>query len=205
MLWLWPPFSAERCCKQCSAFFIITLAALIIIARTNKKRTDFDERQILAQGKAYQLGFYTLIICLWLNCCAKYLFDFRWTSALTETAVLLCMGFLVYVGYCIFHDAYIAVNNTPGKVSFTLIFVGMLNIVTGLFRIYTDWQLHHIFTPDNVNLILGITLCIAVGMLLIRQQTIRRSGHNEDEESVSHKKSGDNPHSDRPRSGGDML
>lgn len=45
-------------------FFIITLAALIIIARINKKRTDFDERQILAQGKAYQLGFYTLIICL---------------------------------------------------------------------------------------------------------------------------------------------
>ena len=51
--------------------FLIVIAVIIIVKSRRKNRQEFDERQMIARGKAYKYSFFSLmayiIICMFLS------------------------------------------------------------------------------------------------------------------------------------------
>ena len=99
------------------------LVGVIIVAIAftyNKKKTgsvvggDFDERQQLLRGKAFQAGFFTMMIFSFLYWVLVRLVLER---PLMEDGLSALVSVMVGVGvfgfYCILHDAFFTVQNKP--------------------------------------------------------------------------------------------
>ena len=109
---------------------ILGIAAGILTAKNRKKTYDHDERQLMAQGRAYMWGFLTV---------AGYtlLYPFVTLAAgreLMETSVALFLGILlgltVFTVYCIWKDAYIGVH---ARSAGTLVSVALVSFSQGLY------------------------------------------------------------------------
>ena len=99
---------------------IVGLVIVAIIFMYNKKTTgtvnggDFDERQQLLRGKAFQKGFFTMMI---FSAAYWALVQLILRRPLMEDGVsgLACLfaGIAVFAMDCILHDAFFTVKNKP--------------------------------------------------------------------------------------------
>ena len=58
-------------------------------------RDEYDERQVLARGRAFMWGFFTLMICLMVYGMLDMLID-RWCDTLTGCIICICVSLLVF-------------------------------------------------------------------------------------------------------------
>jgi hypothetical protein len=99
---------------------LIGVIIVVLVFAYNKKKTgsvvggDFDERQQLLRGKAFQAGFFTMLILSFLYWALVRLVLER---PLMEDGLSALICALVGVGvfgfYCILHDAFFTVQNKP--------------------------------------------------------------------------------------------
>lgn len=123
----------------CGAF------ALLVYLRHKKQNPgadEFDERQMLARGKAFQYGFYTMLTAAGICACVDYLDalpgrSFPWLIG------ALILGVAVYALTAIHYDAYYGFREKPERyyimgACFTvvMVFSGISNVTS------TD--------PDNI-------------------------------------------------------
>lgn len=164
--------------------FGIIIAVLLVryMNRDKKLKTQYDEMQQKARGKAFCYAFYTVII-LEAVLIFVSLFDLRlpMTDAVLHFTVIV-IGILVLAGYCIWHDAYIGLNTNMKRYSVIVIAAGAINLLSGIMAIangsmVADGQLQ---TPF-INLLCAIMLII-VGILMFIKKEID-SGEEEGEES----------------------
>lgn len=92
---------------------ILIIAAICVLSRFSKKEAQFDERQELIRGRAYRLGFLTLIIALVICLICHTMLD----STLSYFAFALCLvlGLSVFAVYSIWHDAFFSFQQKPGS------------------------------------------------------------------------------------------
>ena len=97
-------------------------------------RSDYDERQQAERGKAFRLGFFTLIISQALALCADDMGVFP-VDGTVLCSVSIFAGILVYVIYSIWHEAYFGINEKvrPAMICFGLI--GLFNLALAVFAI----------------------------------------------------------------------
>lgn len=57
-------------------------------------RDEYDERQVLARGRAFMWGFFTLMICLMVYGMLDMLID-RWCDTLTGCIICICAALLL--------------------------------------------------------------------------------------------------------------
>ena len=98
---------------------IVGIILVAIIFTYNKKKTgsinggDFDERQQLLRGKAYQKAFFTMLIVSLLY----WLLVLAMRKPLMEdglcAVILALLGVGVFGFDCILHDAFFTVKNKP--------------------------------------------------------------------------------------------
>ncbi|MCQ2419668.1 MAG: hypothetical protein MJ118_00880 [Clostridia bacterium] len=119
--------------------FLVLVLAFIGYYVIGKKcgSTKYDERQKAGQGKAYQAGFFTLLISVTLvsilnDCDVLPGSDFVWQIA----AVLV--GVAVFALTAIHFDAYVGMNDTPkrfiimgGFFTAAMIFSAVGNLMAG--------------------------------------------------------------------------
>lgn len=118
-----------------SGFFVGLVIAIVFaflaLSFVRKKwgysKSEYDERQKQAIGKAYRDGFWTLLFSMVVM---LVLID---KGIATGYEIVICdfvcfLGLAVYIVSCILRDAYIGINDNAGRWITIMIVVGLINV-----------------------------------------------------------------------------
>lgn len=119
-------------------YYMLGLSAGIIVAglfyiiyylakRKKGALGDYDERQLLARHKAYQIGYFTLMLLLVANAAAS-LFGVEWAEGPVDYLMCTLLSIGVFVTIVILKDAFAALNENQSKQVFAYIVLGLVNI-----------------------------------------------------------------------------
>lgn len=149
-----------------AAVLIGALVGLGIIALLFKLKVmdlTFDERQELARGKAFQYGFFTLIIAVYAYGISDMMFG-RWCDVLTGVTICLTVGLCVFAITCILKDAYLSLREKPRTVMTMFVLISAVNLgFGGMYAVSGDLLENGVLTFRAVNPILGLaTLVILI-------------------------------------------
>lgn len=142
------------------------LAGLFVVALLFKKKVldmHFDERQERARGKAFQYGFFTLIIAIYAYGLSDMMFG-RWCDVLTGVTICLAIGLCVFAVTCILKDAYLSLREKPRTVMTMFALLSIINLGFGAMHHTSPGLVENgVLTFRAVNPIIGFaTLVILV-------------------------------------------
>lgn len=92
---------------------------------------DYDERQILARGNAYKVGFFTLTAYIVLMGLLAEMMDFILSFSMLWIGVCIAVG--VFVIICVVKDAYMSLRENAKGIMILFGGVGILNLLASLF------------------------------------------------------------------------
>ncbi len=161
---------------MCGIVFVV-----IMKLRSNKtsRRDVYDERQLAEQGRAAKWGFYSLMVMNCLYGCFGWMLD----CLNTFEGVFICMmvSIGVYVGVCIYKEAYFPVNKNSRKLMLFVFGMGLLNLVIGIMAFVRNGSLldeDGILLMQSINIIVGV-LCILIP--IVSYVKIMRDGGSGDD------------------------
>lgn len=114
------------------AGFLVGLVIVYVACRWMRQgrgKAQYDERQELIRGKAYKCAFYVTLLGISIALCVGDYIG-KYVNISVVLFVVLCAGVLMYAGYCIFHDAYFALNSRPSLTEYLP--SGVVNILCGV-------------------------------------------------------------------------
>lgn len=90
-------------------------------------RCRFDERQELHRGRGYKYGFYTLLCYIVVDYVVINVFEKQWAAEGVDILIGVIVSVGVYAIYCIFHEAFLSLNENPKRYVAVIIFCMLLN------------------------------------------------------------------------------
>ena len=116
-----------------TAIFVAVLFFIVYLGIRSKRATpQFDERQIAARGKAFEVGFYTFAVCNAALAIAD-IFDIHWAAS---TAIEAFLTILIATGAfsvtAIIKDAYFGFNENSRSSIGLLALVAVINLIAGM-------------------------------------------------------------------------
>lgn len=151
---------------------LVGLGLVVFILKTTK--TDgsidckYDERQELARGKGFKLAFFVLLLYNAFFAGMTICLEKTFISPDTAAILGICIGIAAYVGYCIWNDAYFALNENRSRlvVAFTIAFLA--NLLLGIVGVYQGEIIKEgVLTFRSTNfMVAGLGLFVAVMCLL---------------------------------------
>lgn len=156
---------------------LVLVAILIRYVRTDKKiKAKYDERQELIRGRGFKYAFYTSLVYFGLLTITML--------GLTEIVPIpsgvltffgVCLSVLVYAGYCIWHEAYFALNENPKRVMIAFSVIGVCNVIIGLSNLHKVTSLQSAdATPGLINLTCAVLFVGIFLILLVKHIANRR-------------------------------
>lgn len=118
-----------------TGFLIIVAAAVILFAllkRKNMVKTEYDERQQLARGKAFTAAFLVLAVYLILDGMFNMVTDIVWADRFTENFIGISISAMVFAIYSIQKDAYISFKQNPRLIIISFSLLAVVNIILGI-------------------------------------------------------------------------
>lgn len=108
----------------CCGFIAVVIVTLIIANIKKKKNTytEYDERQILARGKAYKSAFLVLVGYI-IACALVNVLEINWAELSVQMFIGLFLSTAVFVGISILNDAYFTSNKGRRSLLGSLAFV----------------------------------------------------------------------------------
>ena len=149
------------------AFFLILLA---VAQKDNSMKQNYDERQELLRGRGAKYGLYTMFFLEM----ALFLLETAGVRLPMSTglAMMLCIivGGGVYALYCIWTDAYFALNQKANTFIGVFLVIGAIDMIMGVDAFFDgavlqDGQL----TVRSMNLFAGIFMLVICGTLILRK------------------------------------
>lgn len=154
--------------------FVVLFYTLFAIAAKRRGKcanVQFDERQVVARGKAYRYAFFTVLFYL----LAWGLFELATGARLWDTYTGCFLGvFLsitVFAVVAILNDAYFAVNERPATYLGIFALVTVLNLGTGIWNLGTGESPvieNGMLTYHSINLLVGGMFFIILIVAAIR-------------------------------------
>ena len=118
-------------------------------------RDEYDERQVLARGRAFMWGFFTLMICLMVYGMLDMLID-RWCDTLTGCIICICAALLVFASICIKQDAFAGIGRNRKRNLTVLLVLTLANLFFGARNLMEgDIVVDGLLTFRSVSLIVG--------------------------------------------------
>ncbi len=158
---------------------VCALAAFILSLFIRKKRgtypCQYDERQIVGRGKAFQAGFFTLLIAGAVCNIWDFASPLPGGSFLWNMGALL-LGVTVFALTAIHFDAYLSLNENPRQFLLTGICFVFAMAAIGLNNLQNDRPEERIM--GIINFGVGIVWIIIVAALLLHR---RGAAQKEDE------------------------
>ncbi len=102
------------------------------------KKGSFDERQLLARGKAYQAAFFTLSGYMALAACLDQVFEISILASYGGLELGFCISLLVFAVICICKDAYMSLYENPLGVVVTFLAIGTMNLLIGIQQFHAN-------------------------------------------------------------------
>ena len=153
--------------------FLLALFGVILAGTKFRKAhpntNRFDERQMVGRGKAFQAGFFTLLIAGFACNIWDYISPLPGSSFLCNICALL-LGVAVFAVTAIHYDAYLSLFDNPRR----FLLGGVLFIVAMGLSAITNLHGHRPFQRDIgiLNLAVGLVwLVIVAALLLHRRET----------------------------------
>ena len=152
---------------------VICTVAAMVARKKGLGKGNFDERQQVIRGRAFTWAYATLLVYLavWMVLRTMEL-PFFMQSLSVLLGVLLSVA--VFVGYCIFRDAYFKASESPRVWIGVISAVGLLNLGIGLIRLFREATLEERLC-ENANLFVGALLVFTLVCILIKRAIDRRS------------------------------
>lgn len=123
---------------------------------------DYDERQILARGRAFMWGFFSLMICLMVYGLTDMLME-PWCDTLTGCIICICVSLLVFASICIRQDAFAGIGQKRKRNLTVLLVLTLANLLFGVTHIIDgDLLRDGVLSFRSVSLIVGITTGIVL-------------------------------------------
>lgn len=118
---------------------------------------DYDERQILARGRAFMWGFFSLMICLMVYGLTDMLIE-RWCDTLTGCIICICVSLIVFAVICIRQDAFAGIGQKRKRNLTVLLVLTAANLLFGVSHIIDgDLLRDGVLSFRSVSLIVGAT------------------------------------------------
>lgn len=120
--------------------FITVFVCIAIIAalrRKKGKKTEYDERQLIARNAAYKYSFFTLMFYCIL-CGMLDVLSINWAITSVQMYLGIFISVTVCVVICIFKDAYFGIEKSKNNIyyfvflSCLIIFVNIFSFVSNL-------------------------------------------------------------------------
>ena len=142
------------------------LAGLLIVALLFKKKVldmHFDERQERARGKAFQYGFFTLLVTTYAYGVSDMVLG-RWCDVLTGVTICLAVSLGVFAVTCILKDAYLSLREKPRTVMTMFALISAMNLGFGVMYALSGGLVEDgVLTFRAVNPVIGfVTLVILI-------------------------------------------
>lgn len=168
----------------------ICIAVLMLAAMSTSKNImespKYDERQELERGCGFKLTFYVMLIFTGLT----FAFDMGGLFPEMDYGVLyvigLFIGISVHVNYCIWHEAYFALNQKMSSVMTIFGFITLFNLVLVIFSVMDGslYQNGH-FGYSVLNLFCTLTFLSMFVTMLFKKRDVEKKNAliaEEDEE-----------------------
>ncbi len=170
-------------CGFMSVCIVGFLIYYIKTGMTKKYNKQYDERQMLARGQAYHIGYFVLLFYILFLSIADSLFPKANIYNPVWIFLGICLSLGVFGFVCIIKDAYVSLVETPKKVIIFLVQVGLLNVFIGLM----ECESHDVSIIENgkpqiymVNFMCGILMFFLAIVLIVKQ--IYENKHTSNEE-----------------------
>lgn len=122
-----------------------------------RKMNDYDERQILARGRAFMWGFFSLMICLMVYGLTDMLIE-PWCDTLTGCIICICVSLIVFAVICIRQDAFAGIGQKRKRNLTVLLVLTAANLLFGVSHIIDgDLLRDGVLSFRSVSLIVGAT------------------------------------------------
>lgn len=127
---------------------------------------EYDERQQLARGNGFKYAYVTSIVYNGVLC----LLTMAGIPLPIAQSVLIMIGILlsvlVYVIYCIQHDAYVSLNENANRLMIVFVILGGFNTLIGVMHLIHGTMFKDgVFTFHGINLLCGIFLLLVAVVL----------------------------------------
>jgi len=164
------------------AFVVVLLLSYIF--RKKIKLHEYDERQILARGKAYKYGMFTSFICIGiLNIFATV--GIQWFMSMTGLMTVIVVSVTVFAVVSIWNDAYLSLKEKKSNVIIGFLLIAVINLI-GSFDVIVKGD----FLDESGRLVAGVTnlelviMLIIISIAIVIKATVdkKRSEEDDDEE-----------------------
>ena len=146
------------------------LAGLAFIMSPFKKKVldmHFDERQERARGKAFQYGFFTLLIAAYAYGISDVLLG-RWCDVLTGVTLCIALALCVFAVTCILKDAYLSLREKPRTVMTMFALLSTINLgFGGMYALSGDLVEDGVLTFRAVNPIIGAAVLVILIVYIV--------------------------------------
>ena len=146
------------------------LAGLAFIMSLFKKKVldmHFDERQERARGKAFQYGFFTLLIAAYAYGISDVLLG-RWCDVLTGVTLCIALALCVFAVTCILKDAYLSLREKPRTVMTMFALLAAINLGFGaMYAVSGDLVEDGVLTFRAVNPIIGAAVLVILIVYIV--------------------------------------
>ena len=146
------------------------LAGIAFIMFLFKKKVldmHFDERQERARGKAFQYGFFTLLIAAYAYGISDVLLG-RWCDVLTGVTLCIALALCVFAVTCILKDAYLSLREKPRTVMTMFALLSTINLgFGGMYALSGDLVEDGVLTFRAVNPIIGAAILVILIVYIV--------------------------------------
>ena len=150
---------------------LLVIFVLFVVKLTGKAagKAGFDERQLLARGKAYRAGFYALLAGALVSYLSMHFPEWRIKDPEILPFFCIWLGVTVFACVAIFNDAYVGFRQRPQVVLAMLAVVVVRNAYAAITELRNGGFADGITAQNGVNLIaavMGLIVLIAFGLRL---------------------------------------
>ena len=146
------------------------LAGLLFVAFLFKKKIldmHFDERQERARGKAFQYGFFTMIISTYFYAVSDIMLG-HWCDTMVGVSLCIALAICVFAITCILKDAYLSLREKPRTVMTMFALLSTINLgFGGMYALSGDLVEDGVLTFRAVNPIIGAAVLVILIVYIV--------------------------------------
>ncbi len=140
------------------------------IPREQRRKSKYDERQRIEQGRAFQYAHIALLFYLILCLFVDQIFHVVWCDPVFGLFLGITLSASVFLAYCIFQDAYFRVGESKPGALITMNVVGFSQLLIGLDTLSEGKLLQNgIVTKHAIHLLLFFLVLVFDVLILIRR------------------------------------
>lgn len=165
--------TASMMAVVCGLLIGVVLLFLFLAMITKGNRISspkYDERQELERGRGFRYAFFSMLLFLLLLFILDSALQLEGTVFRTLTILTTFVGLNVYVIYCLWHEAYFALNQKTTSVMILFCFIGISNLAIAIIN-YLDGSMikDGQFGPSILNLFCAFTFLNVFAVMFIKR------------------------------------